>query len=170
MRRRSFRLLSLFVAVLALGGCAGLARWTSLDAGAMGECKPMTQARLEQIFADQVDAIAGPPGAIQTQIDGLNVYLISDPENDRMRMVVPIQMVARVDPRVLGALLVANFNNSLDSRYAVSDGVIYSAFMHPISSLTPDLVRSALAQVVSLAKTFGSTFTAGELAFPPQQE
>jgi hypothetical protein len=154
-----------------LNGCAGhslmgIASTPKVDSTVSGE--PMTQSQMETVFADQVDAIMGPSGAIQTQVDGLNVYLISDPANDRMRIIAPIAMVSRLDPRVLGVLLVANFDNTRDARYAISEGVIYSTFLHPISSLTPELVGSAFRQVVNLAKNFGSTYSASaaEVADP----
>lgn len=126
---------------------------------------PMTQARMEIIFSENVDAIMGPPGAIQTRVDGISIYLISDPANDRMRIVAPIAREENVDPRLSEVLLKANFNRTLDARYALSDGVIYAAFLHPISSLSPDLLESALVQVLSLAKTYGSTFSSGGLHF-----
>jgi hypothetical protein len=146
-----------------LCGCAGFSGGASRGSDGIASDGPMTQGRMELLFADQVEAIMGPPGAIQTRIDGINVYLISDPENDRMRLVTPISMVETVDPRVNEILLRANFYSTLDARYAVSDGVIYATFLHPISSLSPELLSSALAQVLSLTKTFGSSFSGGEL-------
>ena len=152
-------------ASFALCGCAGFSGAPSSESGAIVSDRPMTQARMELIFADSVDAIMGLPGAIQTRVDGISVYLISDPKNDRMRIVALIARVENVDPRVNAVLLRANFNRTLDARYAVSDGVIYAAFLHPISSLSSDLLESALAQVLSLAKTFGTTFSSGKLHF-----
>ncbi len=32
-------------------------------------------------------------------------------------------------------MMIANFHTALDARYAISDGVIYAAFIHPLSSL-----------------------------------
>ena len=121
----------------------------------------MTQARMELLFSEEVDAIAGPPGAIQTRVDGINVYLISLAETDRMRIIAPIAVTQHLNRRVYDILLTANFDSTKDARYAVSDGVVYAVFMHPISSLSPELLRSAFAQVLSLVKTFGSTFSAG---------
>jgi hypothetical protein len=164
-RRRSISVWLFTIGCFVLNGCAGHSIWTSANASSRGSGEAMTQERMEIIFSDQVDAIMGPPGAIQTQVDGINVYLLSDPTNDRMRIIAPIAMVARLDPRVLGVLLVANFNNTLDARYAISEGVIYATFLHPISSLSPELVSSAFAQVLSLAKTFGSTYSAGEIEY-----
>jgi hypothetical protein len=154
---------SFTMVLLVLCGCAGLSGGESRGSDGIASDGPMTQARMEILFADQVEAIMGPPGAIQTRIDGINVYLISDSENDRMRLVTPISMVETVDPRVNEILLRANFYGTLDARYAISDGVIYGTFLHPISSLSPELLSSALAQVLSLTKTFGSSFSGGEL-------
>ena len=153
------------IGLIVLFGCAGSGPASSPSSGSYDSTRPMTQMKMELIFSDNVDAIMGPPGAIQTRVDGINVYLISDPANDRMRIVAPISMVEGVDPRVNAILLNANFHSTLDARYAISDGVIYGTFLHPISSLSPELLESALTQVLSLARTFGSSFSSGELHF-----
>jgi hypothetical protein len=163
MSLRGMKYFSFAIVFFVLCGCAGLSGGGSRGSGGIASDGPMTQARMEILFADQVEAIMGPPGAIQTRIDGINVYLISDSENDRMRLVTPISMVETVDPRINEILLRANFYSTLDARYAISDGVIYGTFLHPISSLSPELLSSALAQVLSLTKTFGSSFSGGEL-------
>ena len=165
MRSRGVWHISFAMMYFALGGCTGLSDGPSPGSDGIASDGSMTQGKMELLFADQVDAIMGPPGAIQTRVDGINVYLISDPGNDRMRIVAPISMVEGVDPRVNAILLSANFHSTLDARYAISDGVIYGAFLHPISSLSPELLESALAQVLSLAKTFGSSFSSGQLHF-----
>lgn len=126
--------------------------------------EPMTRARMEMVFAEQVDAILGPPGAIQTRVDGVSVYLLSDVTHDRVRLIAPITSVKNLNQRILAILLHANFHRTGEARYAISDGVVHAVFQHPISSLSPVLIKSALAQVVSLAKTFGSHFSAGESA------
>lgn len=62
-------------------------------------------------------------------------------------------------------VLEANFHSALDARYATSDGVLYAAFIHPLSPLTEAEVRSAVAQVASLVRSFGTTYSSGELAY-----
>ena len=148
-------------ALVALSGCAGVLGGSATRGVPAAET--MTQSRMEFLFAEHVDAIVGPPGTIQTRVDGINIYLISNPEIDRMRIIAPIAMVESLDPRVLRILLRANFASTLDARYAISEGIIYAAFLHPMSSLTPDLIESALFQVVSLVKTFGTSFTSQPL-------
>ncbi len=164
--RLPFRLVCIAAFVAnALSGCAGVSASSSSRSGALESDKPMTQARMEFIFAENVKAIMGPPGAIQTRVNGISLYLISDSENDRMRIIAPIAMLEDGNPRLSRVLLRANFHTTLDTRYAVSENVIYAAFLHPISSLSPDLLKSALEQVLSLARTFGSTFSSGEFRF-----
>jgi len=167
MIERSRLLLAwLFVAMIA-SGCAGLGSTTTAGAsGARVSSEPMDQNRVEQIFSDQVEAITGPTGALQSQIDGISIYCISDPANDRMRIVAPISRLSGLDPRINEILLRANFHSALDARYAISDDVIFAAFLHPISSLTPAQIESAVSQVISLVKTFGTSFSSGELVFP----
>jgi hypothetical protein len=168
MKWRRVGRLCFMVALVVLCSCAKISGRPELQRGSDAADGPMTRGRMELIFADQVDAIMGPPGAIQTQVDGINIYLISDPVHDRMRIMAPFAMVETLDRRVFDLLLRANFHSTLDARYAVSDGIVYAAFLHPISSLSPELLESALAQVLSLVKTFGTTFSSGVLGFGAQ--
>ena len=62
-------------------------------------------------------------------------------------------------------MLEANFHSALDGRYAISNGMVYAAYIHPLSPLRPEEVRSALRQVAELGKTFGTTYSSGELLF-----
>ena len=163
MSRPASPLLMVFLLFLSVSGCThGLGLVSAKAKGAVAE--PMTPARMEMVFAEQVDAILGPPGAIQTRVDGVSVYLLSDVGIDRVRLIAPITSVSNLNQRILAILLHANFHRTGEARYAISDGVVHAVFQHPISSLSPALIKSALAQVVSLAKTFGRHFSAGESA------
>jgi len=171
MIRSFFSLLVWMSWAVAVSGCAGLGSMSSEGAAtSAGSWEPMDQNRVEQVFSDQVEAITGPTGALQSQIDGISIYCISDPANDRMRIVAPISRLSGLDPRINEILLRANFHSALDARYAISDDVIFAAFLHPISSLTPAQIESAVSQVISLVKTFGTTFSSGELVFPGSRD
>lgn len=173
------RLVPTLVALAATGagagaGCALLPSASSTPtivevSGADHEAGPMDQARLEMLFAEHVEAITGPPGAIETVVDGIQLYCISDAANDRMRFVAPIARASTLDPRVLPVLLQANFHSTLDARYSISEDVVFATFLHPLSSLTPELVESGMAQVLSLVQTFGTSFSAGGVIFAPNR-
>ena len=157
--------LLLLVLLLSVGGCTtlGLPSFSFSGEGESpdGLYAGMNQSRLETLFGDEVDAIVGPPGAIQTRVDGFPLFLLSDEENDRMRLIAQIASASDFEGSVFGLLIQANFDRTLDARYAISDGVIFAVFQHPISSLTPGLIRSALSQVLNLAENFNTTYAAG---------
>ena len=59
----------------------------------------------------------------------------------------------------------ANFDSALDARYALRDGQLWSVYLHPLPTLTRTDFESGLGQVLSLAHTFGTTFSSGEFRF-----
>ena len=62
-------------------------------------------------------------------------------------------------------MLIANFHSALDARYATGRGVVYAAFLHPLSALTEAELHSALRQVAALARNFGTSCSSGELLY-----
>jgi hypothetical protein len=88
-----------------------------------------------------------------------------DANFDRMRFIAPITEVGELDDATKEAVLEANFHTALDARYASSNGLLFAAFIHPLSSLDEPLARSALDQVASLVLTFGTEYSSGSLEF-----
>lgn len=127
--------------------------------------EPMTQESL----ANQIMEIAGDAkisrNVVEFEYEGIGIACVSDVVHDRMRLVAPITRLDAAGAAHLEILLIANFHTTLDARYAISDGVIYAAFLHPLSTLTPPQLDSAIRQVASLALNFGSSYSSGELIF-----
>ncbi|MFO7565903.1 MAG: hypothetical protein R6X02_24890 [Enhygromyxa sp.] len=88
-----------------------------------------------------------------------------DSNFDRMRFIAPVIEVGELDDATKDAILEANFHTALDARYASSNGLLFAAFIHPLSSLDESLARSALDQVASLVHTFGNEYSSGTLEF-----
>ncbi|MEO0425337.1 MAG: hypothetical protein AAF184_23575, partial [Pseudomonadota bacterium] len=65
----------------------------------------------------------------------------------------------------LRRLLQANFDTALDARYAIARDTLWATFIHPLSPLTEDQLLSAISQTLSIALTYGSTFSSGVWAF-----
>ena len=59
----------------------------------------------------------------------------------------------------------ANFDSTLDARYSVANGVVWSAFILPLSPLSDEEFISGLAQAMTAATTFASTYSSGALIF-----
>lgn len=135
----------------------------------------MDQKTLENLvkkLADEESESSGEGGRVQFQFNGVSLLLLSSVPHDRMRIITPIAEYASLTAEQLALAMAANFHTALDARYALSNGVLYSAYIHPLKSLTAQQVESAVAQVATLAQTFGSSYSSGALNFggPKQAE
>jgi len=83
-----------------------------------------------------------------------------------MRIISPIAETTDITDEQIGAAMEANFHSALDVRYAISDGIMWSAFIHPLKELTPSQAIDAVIQVYSAAITFGDTYASTNLSFP----
>ncbi len=98
-------------------------------------------------------------------IDDTTVTLVFDINADRMRLFSQIAPSDGLSGPQLRRLMQANFDTALDARYAVAQGQLWSTFIHPLTSLTQDDFVSALAQTVTLVKTYGKTYSSGAMSF-----
>ena len=120
---------------------------------------------LDEIIKSVDSDYEGGLGNWVVSIEGISVQIIAVEEFDRMRILIPILPVENLDERELQRILQANFDTSLDSRYAIAQNLLWSLYIHPLSPLQKDQFLSALAQVVSSAKTFGTTYSSGLFNF-----
>ena len=93
------------------------------------------------------------------------MLVLTDQANDRMRIIMPITDGTSLSKELLQASLTANFHTALDVKYALSDGLLWAVYIHPLSPLTEAQIVSALSQVYSAALTFGTTFSSTDLLF-----
>jgi hypothetical protein len=125
----------------------------------------MSQDEMENIVADNVEVIDRQKGHIIFTYNKVKMALISDVTHDRMRIIAPIKNYSEVTPAQKDKIMESNFHKALDARYAASRGVLYSAYIHPMSPLTKVELEDALIQVSALVLNFGSTYSGGNLSF-----
>lgn len=99
------------------------------------------------------------------RVGDASVMLVYDVVADRMRLLSPVEATDSVDADRLMRLMQANFDSALDARYAVAKGVLWSVFIHPLSSLTADEFGSGLGQTVNLVVNYGSSYSSGAFIF-----
>jgi len=99
------------------------------------------------------------------RVGDASVMLVYDVVADRMRLLSPVEATDAVDADRLMRLMQANFDSALDARYAVAKGVLWSVFLHPLSSLTSDEFGSGLGQTVNLVVNYGSSYSSGAFIF-----
>lgn len=66
-------------------------------------------------------------------------------------------------------LMEANFHTALDVKYAISDDILWSVFIHPLKELNKDEVLSAINQVYEASVTYGTTYSSTGLTFPDRR-
>lgn len=127
----------------------------------------MTLARLESVLNEEADEVQGSNGQWQVRMGDRALIVLADTNRNRMRIVSPAATVTELDAVSIQSMLLANFHTALDARYAISDDTVVSVFVHPLASLNENDLRSALSQVTTLAETFGTTYSSGDLGFGP---
>lgn len=95
----------------------------------------------------------------------MQITIVTDVDADRMRVVIPVMEVDDLPEELWKRLMQANFDSALDARYAVAQNILWSTFIHRLSTLTKDDFLSGIGQSINIVLTFGSTFTSGEMTF-----
>ena len=126
----------------------------------------MDNVTLYKILDSVTESLEGSEGMWQIEYSDRTMLVITDEKHDRMRIITPVDLVDEVTPDQMENAMIANFHSVLDVRYAVSDDILWAAFLHPLTSVSEDEVRDALLQVYRAAETFGSTYSSTELIFP----
>lgn len=125
----------------------------------------MNNNRLKEILEQEVDTISGDSGRWQLLYNDIPMMVLTDEGNDRMRIIAPITEASKLDKGLLLDCLTANFHSALDVKYALSNDLLWSVYVHPLSPLTEVEVQSAIQQVYAAAVTFGTTFSSTPLLF-----
>ena len=131
-------------------------------------------------IAPEIQAVLDQMGEVITALDGeaerngnnwqltleeRMMLVVTDTNAGRMRIITPIAPVDQLPEGAMERLMQANFDTALDARYAVGQGLVWGAFIHPLDSLTTRDFASGLLQTHTLGETFGTTFSSGALNY-----
>ncbi len=132
----------------------------------------MDNSSLQEIIQKNADTVGGVPGNWKFLYKEIPMLCVTDETNNRMRIISPITESSNLDKDLLLDSMTANFHSALDVKYAISNGILWSAYIHPLKELSSEQVESAMSQVYYAAKTFGTTFSSTELIFggAPQEK
>jgi hypothetical protein len=125
----------------------------------------MTHGTLARLLERLLEDMEGSDGFWHGQRNDVTVYVVSDVEHDRMRIMAPIGELRVTDSSFLSILLQANFDRALDAKYALRKKELWSVFMHPLSTIVPDDLGTFVDQVVQLVKNTGTTYASSDLIF-----
>ena len=130
----------------------------------------MNNTTLETLFTKVSDSIEGTKGRWQFTIDQVTFVCLTDTNHNRMRIISPILEASKLTEELKDNALLANFHTALDVKYAISDNILWSVFIHPLKELTEEQVANAIEQVYFANVTFGSSYSSTSLVFPGRQE
>ena len=125
----------------------------------------MTTASIGKILDSYLTDLDGRPGFWRGTRHEVQLFVLSDDDHDRMRIMAPIGEVQELESELLQVLLQANYDRALDARYAMRGTEVWSVTVHPLATLAPDDFANFLDQVVRLVKNTGSTYASSELVF-----
>lgn len=126
----------------------------------------MTPSKLGTMLEKISDSIVSQKTQWRFIIKNVPFITIADSTHNRMRIMSPVVESGKLSEELKTASLMANFHTALDVKYAISDNVLWSVFIHPLKELTEDQVLDAVSQVYYAKVNFGTTFSSTSLVFP----
>ena len=129
------------------------------------EVSGMTVDHMEAVVARLDEKYERAQGVISFVYADQEVVIVTDSSYDRMRIIIPIMQASVLNEDMLFRIMQANFDSALDARYAIGQGVLWSTFIHRLSSLTEKDFLSGIGQTINTAQSFGSSFSSGEIVY-----
>ncbi|MEM8798142.1 MAG: hypothetical protein AAGE61_21430 [Pseudomonadota bacterium] len=144
------------------------------EASPDGKSNPFDVSREGSMTLDQMRVIINRldenaqelrPGTFRLVVADFEVMVITAEPVNRMRVMVRIRSAENLTQAELLRISQANLDSALDARYAIGQGVLWSAYIHPISSLHPMQFIEAIGSTVNLAANYGTSYSSGQLVF-----
>lgn len=130
----------------------------------------MTLEKLKKTIQSKARLVEDVGAMAEYELDSVSIVLVTDVTNNRMRLVAGILEVEKLKEKDYKILMEANFDRALDAKYAISNGILWSVFVHPLKELNEELVINGLYQVRNLVYTYGTTYTSTQFVFGGQEE
>ena len=121
----------------------------------------MTVERMHAIIKRLDPEFVGQPGLWQLRVSNIGIRVITDENADRMRIIIPIRKADEITKEELFRIMQANYDSALDARYAVGQGLLWSTFVHPLSTLDDRDFISGLGQAINIVTSYGKTYSSG---------
>ena len=128
---------------------------------AQDEAPRMTAERLGQIIQRVDEAAVQEAGSWYFHIEGLETAVVYDVNADRMRIMIPIGPAEELVTEDLERMMQANFDSALDARYAIAQGMLWGAYIHPLSSLTAEEFLVGLGETANVVLSYGTSYSSG---------
>ena len=129
------------------------------------KAQDMDYKKLKLVLAKEAVIVQESGNAVEYELNGLKIYLITDENANRMRLMAGIVETAKLSKEDLDILMEANYDRALDAKYAISDNILWSVYAHPLRELHEKQVVDAMYQVFALVKNYGTTYASTDMIF-----
>lgn len=134
------------------------------------KAQEMDNRKMSRILSKEAESVEGQLGSWQAVYGNRLIYVITDQNANRMRIMTAIVELKDVKQKEYKILLEANFDRALDAKFAIFEDYLMSVYTHPLKELTEEQFIDAMRQVVTLAYTYGSTYTSTNMVFGGGEE
>lgn len=104
-------------------------------------------------------------GTFLMVVNDFEILIVTSEQANRMRIMVRVRSAENLTKEELIRISQANLDAALDARYAIGRGVLWAAYIHPLSSLHPIQFIEAIGSTVNLAATYGTRYSSGQLLY-----
>jgi hypothetical protein len=104
---------------------------------------------LQQLFGTAAASSRIAPGSWQIETDTFRLLILLSEDSDWIRVVLPIMPIQDAQP-FLEQLLIANFDDTREVRYALYESALWGVFQHKNTTLIVEDFKNAIAQLISL--------------------
>lgn len=164
-RITAFSIVTVFILVLSLQATGEETEQPKAKKPPAAQRQKTNNKSIDTYLRAITDAVQGGNGQWAIVMDEVPVMVVTDERADRMRIITPVADATKLKTVDLQKMMAANFHSALDARYAVAQGKVWAAYIHPLSPLTQSQFNSALKQVVALKKTYGTTYSSLGIVF-----
>ena len=159
-------LIAVMTSLAACGGAQQAGAETEAEAKTeSAESTKMTGADMAELIKSFDPEAKAQGNVISFKLQEREIVIVFDEERGRMRALTPIAPAELMNEAILKRMAQANYDAVLDARYAIADKLVWSVFIHSLDTLQQEELISGIAQVVTAAETFGTTFTSGAMVF-----
>ena len=100
----------------------------------------MTNEKMSKILLREAENVEGDNGRWQFNFKDLQLYILTDENANRMRIMTPIVEEKDLKKDQYKTMLEANFDRALDAKYSIYQEVVWSVYTHPLAELTVETV------------------------------
>jgi len=130
----------------------------------------MNNETMGKIIEKEAAEVEGQLGSWQLIYGQRLLYVITDENANRMRIFTPVIEEEKLEEGQLKKMLEANFHSALDAKYCLYEKLVITVYTHPLKELQSDQFIDAMRQVVTLADTFGDSYSSTSVIFNPGSE